>query len=716
MKKKNNQKKFKSPYKGRRKSQKPTSHTGGIIIFQLYKAKTDLLPKELKSNDNKSITELLDTQLIQKVGKRYSLRDKKSFYLGTLDANPKGFGFIHDIIAKNGQNVPTQDPFVAISNINNALHGDKVLIQITHTAKNGRCEARIIHVAKQGKSSLPGIVSIDEKSGKALVFPEDKRLPFVIETPIPNFEIQHGDGVIVDLQRATNPEDVKIGEITEVLGSPDSVANQIRFVIEKFNLPRIFSEECLAELDYLNEQEVERTDLRDINHVTIDGATAKDFDDAIAVEKNGNRFKLYVSIADVSYYVKVGSSIDKEAYERGTSVYFPGQVIPMLPEKLSNNLCSLIPNEDRLTLTAILEFDSQGVMLNKSFCRSVITSKHRFTYERVQEILDDPNEIVEDENIFLPMLQNANELAKALRAFRKKRGALGFTMPEAVIKLDSENEIKDIARLTPIFSRHLIEEFMLSANEAVAEFFTEQNNESIYRIHEKPNEDKLKEFQTYAHNLGMKLPPVETSPAWFANVIELAKGSDKEFVINSLLLRSMKQARYSVENHGHFGLAAENYTHFTSPIRRYPDLMVHRELCKLITNAKPDKNRSATHSGEFLSKRERTSMRAEREVNSRLQCIFMEQYIGDTFQGIISGVSDTGFYIEFKKFPIGAYTPIEVLPKDIYLYDYRGHNLIAQNTNTFYSLGASLDLEIIRIDRARNKIIVRPKAKPIKTN
>ncbi|MGL1931643.1 MAG: ribonuclease R [Desulfotalea sp.] len=708
-KKKNSRNKFNSPSLGRRQNRHPISKNGGELIYQLFQAKSALHTKDLKHSGKNVLVELSEQQLLTKdSSKRHALKDKKTFYIGTLDSHPKGFGFIHDIRAKHDQNTPSQDPYVSIHQINNALHGDKVLIQVTHTAKNGRCEARIIHIVSEGKSSIAGIVSLDKKSNKSLVFPEDKRLSFVIETPYPKVKIEHGDAVIVELFRSSSPEDIRKGKITEILGNPDSVANQIRFVVEKFDLPRDFSKKSLAELEYLEESDSDREDLRHICHVTIDGSTAKDFDDAIFVEQKDEIFRLYVSIADVSHYVKVGSSIDQEAYERGTSVYFPGHVIPMLPEKLSNNLCSLVPDKDRLSLTAILDFDKNGILKKKRFCRSTIINKNRFTYERVQELIDSPDMAEGKEISLLPMLKSAEELAKTLRAYRKNRGALGFTMPEAVVQLNDQNEIDDIGRMTPLFSRHLIEEFMLSANEAVAEYFTEKKIESLYRIHEKPNEEKLKEFQTYAHNLGMNLPPVEANPAWFSHVIEMAKGNDKEYVINSLLLRSMKQARYTSDNVGHFGLAAENYTHFTSPIRRYPDLMVHRQLCNAIAKDKIDKNRSAKKCGEFLSKRERTAMQAERDLNARLQCIFMEQFVGHSFEGIISSVSDIGFYIEFKKFPIGAYTPVEVLPKDIYLYDYRGHNLIAQNSNKFYSLGDNIVVEIIRIDRARNKIIVRP--------
>lgn len=690
------------------------------IIKSLYNAPTAQTPSALFSTKSRfaykerqeGLKNLLRQGLVQEISKKkYGLKKKHLFLPGTLDANPQGFGFIHNIENRPQGAVPLQDPYVAKHNRNGAQHGDYVLIHITRTAKNGRCEAIILSVLKRRSNCIAGILSIDPHSGKGLVFPEDRRFSFIVEV-IPTEESIHGTAVLVDLEENTGSLQQRRGTIREVLGDPDSVAVQIRFVTEQLNLPQSFSSETQAELasiDLYTTEHHKREDLRHINHVTIDGKTAKDFDDAIAVEKLGKGFRLYVSIADVSQYVRVGSALDRDAYERGTSVYFPGTVIPMLPEKLSNNLCSLVPYQDRLTLTAVLDFTESGRLKTKRFCRSTITSKHRFTYTEVQNILDDNSLASDEEGRFLPMLKDAKELATILRSRRRMRGALGFNMPEATILLNDKGEISEITRLSSIFSRHIVEEFMLSANEAVAEFFTEKGSDMLYRIHEKPDIEKLDEFKRYAKSLGIELPKEETSPEWFATVIEQSIGTDREFVINTLLLRSMKQAKYSSDNVGHFGLAATDYTHFTSPIRRYPDLMVHRELCRLI--GWPDeltKNRSATSSGDFLSGRERMAIKAERETNKRLQCIYMEQYIGETFDAVISGVNDTGFYVELIDFPIHGTAPIDELVSDIYLFDQRGHNLIAQNTGSFYRLGARQKIRIKRIDRGRNRIIVQP--------
>lgn len=720
--KKHNKKKHSRTFQPRQKreQEKNISMVEQEIIKTLYKAPSPQTPSSIFSSKSKfsykerqeGLKNLIRQNVVQEAGKKkYTLKKKNLFLQGTLDANPQGFGFIHNIENRPQSEIPTQDPYVAKHNRNGAQHGDYVLIHITHVAKNGRCEAIILAVLKRRSSCIAGILSIDPHSGKGLVFPEDRRYSFVIEV-IPTKESTHGTAVLVDLEENTGSLQQRRGKIREVLGDPDSVAVQIRFVTEQLSLPQHFSNEAIAELaniDLYTTQHNNREDLRKIKHVTIDGKTAKDFDDAIAVEKRAQGFRLYVSIADVSQYVRVGSALDRDAYERGTSVYFPGAVIPMLPEKISNDLCSLVPYQDRLTLTAILDFTESGRLKTKRFCRSTITSKHRFTYTDVQSILDDNNVANDEERMFLPMLKDAKELATILRARRRKRGAIGFNMPEATILLNDKGEIAEITRLSSIFSRHIVEEFMLSANEAVAEFFTEKGSNMLYRIHEKPDEEKVEEFRRYAKSLGIELPQEATSSGWFAHIVEESKGSDREFVINTLLLRSMKQAKYSPDNVGHFGLAATDYTHFTSPIRRYPDLMVHRELCRLIgCSDELTKNRSAEGSGDFLSGRERMAIKAERETSKRLQCIYMEQHIGETFDAVISGVSDTGFYVELIDFPIHGTAPVDELVNDIYLFDQRGHNLIAQNTGSFYRLGAKQKVRIKRIDRAKNRIIVQP--------
>ncbi len=691
------------------------------IINILHQAKHPLSLKDIAFANSrmspdfcrKILSTLIEKQLVNKQrNKKFGLEKYLPLFQGELTLNPQGFGFIHSIQG-GSQPIPSKDLYISKYNIGPAQHGDTVLSLITRTSRQGRTEGTIISVLKRNNSQLGGILSIGQ-NGEYLVFPEDPRFPFAVQVEVPeNMQPNHGEGVLVELEESQTQNKLRRGRIVKLLGHPDSIQCQIGFVITKYNLPYTFNESTLTEVtslaENLAEETVRRQDLRNIPHITIDGETAKDFDDAIAVLPHDTGLRLYVSIADVSHYVEVGSSLDNEAYERGTSVYFPGTVIPMLPEKLSNDLCSLLPDKDRLTVTAILDFDNSGTLLKKSFCRSIIHSHYRFTYTQVSKLLE-TNHGTDRMKTFLPMLKDAAHLANLLKTKRSKRGALGFTIPETHIELNSLSEVSSLKRTTITFSHNIIEEFMLSANEAVAQLFTEQNVKALYRVHETPDESKVEEFNIYTDNLGLKLPKPDGTPKWFAKVISAAKGSCNEYVINNLLLRSMKQAKYSADNIGHFSLAATDYTHFTSPIRRYPDLMVHRELCAFLdSSGKVKKNRSAGKCGNFLSSRERIAIKAERDLDSRLKCIFMEKHIGESFEAVISGVSESGLYFELVDLPVSCMSPLTELEDDIYLFEYRSHNLIAQNSGIHYQLGETLTVTIRRIDRMKNRILVTPK-------
>ena len=470
-----------------------------------------------------------------------------------------------------------------------------------------------------------------------LVYPDDRRFPFTIRINDPDgLQPKNGDAVIAQFDRATGSTNFLSGKVIEILGAADDVDSQMRLVIEQFDLPWQFSDEAVQETAKLDESFVpdqDREDLRTTDHVTIDGESAKDFDDAICVTKTPKGFRLFVSIADVSHFVTPGSAIDREAYIRGTSVYFPGRVIPMLPEKLSNNLCSLVPGEDRFTVSAILDFDHLGTLLTKRFSRSIICSRQRFTYTTVRKIIIDKDPALRKEfEPFLTGLEWAEKLATVLQGRRKKRGSIDFNLFEAEFTLAKSGKIDSISRAERNFAHQIIEEFMLAANEAVAELFSRQQIPAIYRVHEPPEQTKAEEFCDFVKTLGLPVAPFVNTPAWFAGVLEKCKDTKYEYIINNLLLRSMQQAKYSANNVGHFGLASADYTHFTSPIRRYPDLIVHRQLLQLIQESH-QKKQSFTEAAEFLSSRERTAVMAERDMNDRLKIGYMQQRIGDTFDG-----------------------------------------------------------------------------------
>lgn len=547
-----------------------------------------------------------------------------------------------------------------------------------------------------------------------MVYPDDSRFPFVIR--IDNYNDltpQDGDAVFVQFTREHRPVRILSGKILEVLGSPDNIDTQMRLVVEKFTLPHDFSPETLQEAADLMEnftRLTDREDLRTTDHVTIDGETAKDFDDAICVVKSRKGYRLYVSIADVSHYVTPGSAIDRDAYARGTSIYFPGRVIPMLPEKLSNDLCSLVPGKDRFTVTAILDFDRSGMLQKKHFTRSVICSRNRFTYTTVRKILVDKDPVVRSEHkSFLTQLKWAEELAMALQARRRDRGSIDFNVPEPEFALTDTGRIASIGRAERNFAHQLIEEFMLAANEAVATLFTEKAVPAIYRVHEPPDPLKIDEFVTFARTLDIHLPPAEPNSTWFAQALNLCRESPYEYIVNNLMLRSMKQAQYSSGNVGHFGLASSDYTHFTSPIRRYPDLMVHRTVVKLCQLSGERKIQSREHiplkeAGEFLSARERTAITAERDIHERLKIMYMKDHIGESFDAVISGVNEAALFIEIQDMCISGSIAVDQLKDDYYLLDAKNHRLFGEISAKTYRIGDRLRVTLYDVDSYRKRL------------
>jgi ribonuclease R len=455
-------------------------------------------------------------------------------------------------------------------------------------------------------------------------------------------------------------------------------------------------------------EEKGRLDLRRIPHVTIDGETARDFDDAVAVEKTAKGWRLYVSIADVSYYVKPGSALDGEAYERGTSVYFPNRVVPMLPERLSNNLCSLVPNVPRPTFTAIMEFDRQGKRLSQKFSKSIIISHHRLTYTIVKEIIvDKDNALVSKYSDILNQLQEMAQLAAVLEKKRLARGSIGFAIPEAQVLIDAEDGVSDVIRSERNMAHKLIEEFMLAANEAVAFTLAAESFPTLYRIHESPDDVKVMEFTTFARTLGLHISANGGSPKWFGKVLRLVAGTPKEYIVNNILLRTMQRARYSPENLGHFGLAADYYTHFTSPIRRYPDLIVHRTLFTLLTKKKGGSSSPAPdlqQAGDFLSARERAAVSAEREMTERLQVRFMAEKIGESFEGIVSGVTSFGLFIELLDHFVSGAIEIAKLKGDYFHFDDKNYRLVGAQTNKIFQVGDIIRIKVESVDTRQRRI------------
>jgi len=642
----------------------------------------------------------------------FALDKKQPFATATFEKNPRGFGFGTNLSFRSKQNNLKKDPFIPAAKTATARHGDRVLLKIKRLRRDDRPEAEVIHILERTINRLTGFYRHEGPFGT--VYPEDPRFPFsVIISAPPEQEIPEGDAVIVTLSDTSeqNPG----GKIVTVLGNPKSIAVQTQLVIEKYDLPHQFGPEALNDASSAlpSPGKKERCDLRDIQHITIDGSDAKDFDDAIAVKKTRTGYRLYVSIADVSAFVVPDSDLDREAYERGTSVYFPGTVIPMLPEHLSNNLCSLKPHEDRLAVTAILDFDRQGSLLKKKFIRSVIQSHHRFTYDTVRQIVVDREPAVRSTHKpFLTPLKWAAELAEKLQKKRQNRGSIGFTIPEANIELDTDGTVLSITRKINHFAHVIIEEFMLAANEAVAATFTEQACATLYRVHEEPDQEKRNDFITFAKTLGITIPASLNKPGWFNEILENVSGTPREYIVNNLLLRTMQQAHYSAQNNGHYGLAADNYTHFTSPIRRYPDLIVHRLLCQLIDKNdavpfQPSKKYSAQsleESGIHLSRRERIAVSSERDMVDRLKRLFMASQVGSSFQAVISGVSETQFFVELTETFASGSISLATMKDDFYILDTDRHRLVGDISAKTYQIGDIVEVVLVDIDHQRGKM------------
>ncbi len=672
---------------------------------------------QLEGARKKEVADTLDSLmqqgLVKKDGKRlYRLSRNAPLYEGILIQHPKGFGFVSPTSQDGKSELLTRDPFISPTAMGTAQHGDLVLIRVLRVRKDHRPEAVVIRILTRGTDRIAGIYQKSPKGG--MVYPDDPRFPFVVRIDDYNgLAPQDGDVVLVQFTREHTPVRILSGKILEVLGSSDNIDTQMRLVIEKFSLPHQFSTEAAQEAADLREDfsRLEgREDLRTTDHVTIDGETAKDFDDAVCVVKSRKGYRLYVSIADVSHFVTPGSAIDQDAYARGTSIYFPGRAIPMLPEKLSNDLCSLVPGKDRFTVSAILDFDRSGVLQKKHFTRSVICSRNRFTYTTVRKILIDKDQGTRnDHKPFLTQLKWAEELARALQARRKERGSIDFNVAEPEFTLSDTGGVAAVGRAERNFAHQLIEEFMLAANEAVASLFTEKTVPAVYRVHEPPDPMKIDEFVDFAKTLDIHLPTVEANPAWFARALDLCRESPYEYIVNNIMLRSMKQAQYSSNNVGHFGLASSDYTHFTSPIRRYPDLMVHRTLLKLckISGEKepqPGPHLSLKEAGEFLSARERTAVMAERDIHERLKIMYMKDHVGESFDAVISGVNEAALFIELQDMCISGSIAVDQLKDDYYLLDVKHHRLFGEISAKTYRIGDHLRVTLHDVDSYRKRL------------
>jgi len=667
------------------------------------------LAKEHRHQARECLKNLAEEGKVVRIrGNRYGLPSKMNLVVGRVKAHPEGYGFV--IPEAEGE----EDIFVSPRHLKEAMHGDRVVARIESIRRKGK-EGSVIRILERKTRKVVG--KFMRAKNYSYVLPEDDRI--LQEVFIPEGETKRArpDQIVVaEITQYPTEKTRPVGRVTHILGYPDDPEIEPQIMIHKHDLPDRFTSDALKEAQNLppvpSTREVrDRVDLRAIPTFTIDGENARDFDDAVSVEREGDGgVKLYVSISDVSHYVREGTALDSEAYLRGTSVYFPDRAIPMFPPELSNEVCCLHPKVDRLTLTAELTYGGNGERREVRFYPSVIRSDERLTYTWVRKILVDHDpELRERFSPLLPSLDLMADLCRELRRRRIERGSIDFDLPEPEVILNLQGETEDITRAERNLAHQIIEEFMIAANEAVAQFMEEKGFPFLYRIHEPPKKEALDEFRRFISHLGYKWVRTEKeadhSPKELQRVLFEVKGRPEERVVNEILLRSMKWAKYSAKNLGHFGLASDGYTHFTSPIRRYPDLMVHRFLKKALSGEGvkiPEEilGNRASH----LSERERVAMEAEREILNRYRVRFMKEKIGEEFEGVISGVTAFGFFVELRDVFVEGLVRVTALHDDYYQYHEKKYCLIGERTHKAFRIGDEVRIRVDRVDIEKRHI------------
>jgi ribonuclease R len=674
-------------------------------LLQLLK-----IPREERATFKRHLKALVGSgDLIQIRGQRFGLPEKMDLYVGRLETHAGGYGFV---VPERPVEGAGGDIYVAGTHLGEAMHGDRVVVRIERIKDGGRVEGRVIRILERNNAWLVGRYDRDE-DGMGFVVPFDRRVLMDILVP-PGQEGGASPGEMVSLEITRWPTATRnaIGRVAEVLGDIDAPGVDTEIIIRKYGIPDAHSPEAIAEAVRLgaavSEKDLRaRSDFRALPTVTIDGEHARDFDDAITIEKLPNgHFWLGVHIADVSHYVQEGSALDREAYQRGTSVYFPERAVHMFPSELATGLCSLNPQVDRLVQSCFMEVTRHGEVVRYDFHDGVINSNERMTYTAVNGILTDRDpDLLERYAPLVPMFETMEQLFHILNDARRRRGSIDFDLQEAEVILDEGGLVEDIIALQRNVAHRLIEEFMLLANETVASYLEAQEAPSLYRVHEEPDVLKVAKFEEFISGFGYSLgaPLNVLRPRHFQKLIEKIQGKPEEKPIAFLMLRTMQKARYAPENLGHFGLAAPSYTHFTSPIRRYPDLVVHRALraarhALLTDEAREEAAEDLPEVARHTSEMERRADDAERELLQWKKVKFMADKVGDEFDGYVTGVAAFGLFIELIEHYVEGLVHVSTMADDYYRFIEAGHMLRGENTQKSYRLGDKVQVQVLRVN------------------
>jgi ribonuclease R len=705
--------------KGRKKKQAKRQNLSKHVVMQEFKdagrplARGELLKRlGLKKSEKEELLPILgelesEGKIMRIRGGTFGLVSNMNLTTGTLEVQRSGVGFVIP------EDKRRKDIFISPGNMDDAWHGDKVAAAVFPGKGRGKNpEGRVARVLERGLRKVPCRVLKNLGRKSSLCRPTDPKLGFNLLVDTGPLTDKPAPGEVLFAEPGDKLESgLWAAKGEELLGEEEDVEVQEKLVKASHGVPQEFPRKALEQAADLPEEPAEadfrgREDLRGLELVTIDGAKAKDFDDAVYVEKAGKGFRLIVAIADVAHYVAPGSPLDREALERGNSYYFPQSVEPMFPEALSNGLCSLNPNVPRLAVCAEIDFDGAGRPRDERFYPAVIKSHARLTYSQVQRALFENNQ---DERMrlepLLPMLGDCEALARKLSERRKERGSLDFDLPEPEILFNIYGEATDIRPRPRNFAHQIIEEFMIAANEAVARRLENAGNPCLFRVHPEPDREKLRNLFKMLEGTELRAEvPKEVNPKSIQALLQAAEGTNMEFLVNRLVLRSMMQAEYDPRNIGHYGLASECYCHFTSPIRRYADLLNHRSLKSLLAGKGAPRTGDLSAVGNQISKLERKAMEAEREILKRLTILFLRDKVGESFTGVINGVSDFGFWVELEEVMAEGLVRLSTISDDYYVYLADRMELVGERTGRRFRLGRQVKVRLADVNLPRLEV------------